>query len=371
MKKSMVIISALFILAAGLFSSSASAERTEWTPVAICENANMGGDIFTITKWDIEGCYLLSDDMRYKKNLEFSVYGFFGDSAYVRGDMDFILYCYDTAGNHIDTQYFNISADGTDADIYNYGKYISLLVPDVTAAVEIAAKTPGSWVNTLYRCDYRNVWSEDGRVLAIPTLMLPVYETVGWHGDVTLWALDGRSIDVPYPDVPKYKQVGWYSYNDYLILSFRDDYRRNLAAGNYSAIMSDAESCLTDLKNTQYAGELYAARTYAMDEWRKQVNAPIAVDGKYVYNSDGKAEIELSIRNVSYKTVKAFRLRFECYDVFGRMVVREQEYYVSDAWLEPAEIESFFWEKYNTDIEYISNPITMQVVYSDNTSWYR
>lgn len=371
MKKAALMILTAFILTVGLFSAVASAERTEWTPVAICENANMGGDIFTITKWDIEGCYLLSDDMRYKKNLEFSVYGFFGDSAYVRGDMDFVLYCYDTAGNHIDTQYFNISVDGEDSSTYEYGRFVSLVVPDVTAAVEIAAKFPGSWKNTLYRCDYRNVWSDDGRVLAIPTLMLPVYETVGWHGDVVLWALDGRTIEVPYPDVPSYKQVGWYSYNDYLILNFRADYRRNLAARNYSAIMFDAESCLYELENTQYAAELYAAKTYAMDEWRKQVNAPIAVYDSNVYSSNGKSEIAITIRNVSYKTVKAFRMQFVCYDVFGRTEVREQEYYVENTWLMSAESNTYFWDKYSTGIEYISNPIITQVVYSDNTSWYK
>ena len=368
MKKLLFILSAAFILTVGLFSFSASAERTTWTPVSLCENNVKGGDVFTITKWDIYKPYLLSGENQYKKSLDFDVYGYFGNSTSANGSMDFILYCYDSSGNHIDTQYFTITAEDYDSYIYEYGSYQSFIVPDVTASVEIAARYPGSWSNTLFKSEYRNVWSADGRVMAIPTLMLPVYENVGWYGDVELWALDGRYIEVPYPDAEKYKQVGWYEYNDYRIRTFRTSYKQNLAAKDYSAIMIDVEDYLYDLEGTQYAQELYAAKTYAMDAWRKESNAPLAVYSNSVYQSSGDTIINLSVRNISYKTVKAFRIGFTCYDVFGRVVMVYSDYYTDDTWLLPSESETYTWERYGDDIEYISEPEIMQVVYSDNTS---
>lgn len=371
MKKNLIVFFAVFIAAIALFAVSVSAERMTQTPVTLCESDTYGGDLFTITSIEDVSCYLLSGENRYKKVINFTVKGYFGSDIYSNGDMDFAIYCYDSYGNYVDTEYFNISASDYDSYLYEYGRYTYITVPDVTASIEIAAAYPGLWSNTLFKLDYRNVWSSDGRVMAIPVLMTPVYETVGWHGDVNLWSLDGRDITVPYPDVSKYKAVGWYEYEDYEINNFRNEYRKNLAEKNYSAIMNDADNYSYALKGTQYEQELYTAKTYAMDAWRKQANAPIVVYSNYVSKYSGYSIVTLCIRNVSYNPVKAFRLRFMCYDVFGRLRVKESEYCITDTWLPSADYCEYNCKVYDNNIEYISDPIITQVVYSDNSSWYR
>ena len=371
MKKFLLTFCVLVVLLTSLFCITASAERTQWMPVTMTEAGYYGDKLFTITQVEFEDAYLLDySDTPYQKGVSFYIHGYFGSDVNAKDEIDLILYCYDSVGNHIDTEEFTV--DNEYGDLYEYGSWQYFEVPDVTAFVEIASKNPGSWSNSLFISNYRNVWAPDGRVLGIPELMLPVYESVGWIGDVELYALDGRMLEVPYPDVWAYKQVGWYEWVDYAILTFRNEYSDALAKKDYGAIMSLADGWLYDLEGTAYAQELYNAKTYAMDAWRKAANAPMASDYNYVYvDSNGTAKINIEFTNVSYKPIKAFKIQFTCYNVFNGVVNAYDYYYVEDTLLNSADSEYYTWKVYNDDVDHISKPVVTQVVYTDGTSWYR
>ena len=153
-----------------------------------------------------------------------------------------------------------------------------------------------------------------------------------------------------------------------VIAVFRDNYNYFISLNEYESILSDVETCLAHLSGTVYEPELYAAKTYALDQWRATANSPLGITGVWV-NDDG--EIEIGVRNISYNTIKAFKLSFTCYNVFGEIEKQEGIYYDDDCWLNPSDIVYDTWETNNKNVEYISNPVVTQVVYSDNTSWYR
>ena len=363
MKKFLITTITVLTLLFCILSFSASAQRVYNCPVTLTQATWSGETLFTIT--DITYYYpdLLDGENLYKKDLSFDIYGHFGTSYSDTGTIDLKLYCYDSYGNHITTENFTIdSSEG-----YDNSYFFSLNVPDITAFVEIAPAKP-TWENTLFHNKYENVYSTDGRVLAIPELMLPVYESVGWHGPVWLYTPAGESIEVPFPQVSAYKQVGWLEFEDYVIAVFRDNYNYFISLNEYESILSDVETCLAHLSGTVYEPELYAAKTYALDQWRATANSPLGITGVWV-NDDG--EIEIGVRNISYNTIKAFKLSFTCYNVFGEIEKQEGIYYDDDCWLNPSDIVYDTWETNNKNVEYISNPVVTQVVYSDNTSWYR
>lgn len=338
---------------------SASADRMTELPITVVNDNGSAQVYYTITDVAIESINFSSWE-KYMNDINFKIDGYFTGSA---KEIPMQMLCYDAEGNYLFNYGFKI---------YSGRNAYQFTVPDVTASVEFVAKDPAAWSNTYYYCKYKNVYSDDGRAMGVHDLLVPVYETVGWHSDVAMWTKDGKMLAVPYCDVATYKVAGWMDETEYDIFNFRKEYGEYLGVKDYNAVMNLADSYSDYLDGTIYQDEIYVAKTYAMDQLRKAVNGPLAVVNQYV-SSDGNAQIYF--RNVSYKDIKAIRIQFECCDVFGRIIKSNDTYEVAKMYLPSSEATGLVFEINNRGnagiIENIRNIKILQVVYSDGTSWYR
>jgi len=366
MKKLFLAISTIFLVLFGAMTISASAARYTELPITMNQSYNGFESMFTMTDFDIE--VYSNDSPKYTNN----VYGWVEGQFNKGSNMTLVFYCYDASGNHISTHTQDISYDSEYED-YSYYSF-DFNVPDVTASVEIGTAYPGSWSNTYHYCKYMNVYADDGRALGIHDLLLPVYEKCGWHGPVWMYALDGREILVPYCDIAAYQKVGWYLWPDYCYSSFVKDYNEYTKNGDYDSAFYEVEWAISQLNGTYYESSVYSYKTKLMDAWRKKINGPLAVTDDYVFYDEEEYDtgVRIYFRNVSYKTIKAFRVQFECYDVFGNYEEDYIDYYYEDnTWLASGEEESYYWSGLPYGTDHIKNIRVTQVVYSDNTYWYK
>lgn len=361
MKKILLTISIAFLMLLGMLSISASAERYTEFPVTVYQSLNGYESKFLLK--DLEIYVYPNEEPKYTNSAEIYVYGDFMQGNSVTLNFD----CYDANGNYIESiiKILDVS-DVINVENSNfYSFYFD--IPDVTASVEIGTVYPAAWTNTYYHCKYINVYSDDGRIMGIQDLLLPVYENCGWHATEWMYSLDGRAIEVPYCDVEAYKAVGWYLWPDYHYITFFDEQQEYLQNGDYVSAFNNLEYILNDLEGTYYEQSLYDYKTQLMDTWRARINSPLAYCSSYVYDGD----VTITFRNVSYKTIKAFKLQFDCYNVFNEYLSSSyKNYIVEDAWIYPSESAYYTWGSIPYKTDHIGNVRVTQVVYSDGTSWY-
>ncbi len=364
MKKLLLAISTVFLVLFGITTISASAERYTSLPIVMNQYYNGFSSSFTMTDFEI---YVSPNETpKYTNNASVYITGEFNNGS----NMHITFYCYDASGNHIKT--IDKTMYSSDFEEYDDGSgwcYFDFDVPDVTASIEVGASYPGSWTNTYHYCKYMNVYSDDGRALAIHDLLLSAYENCGWHGPVWMYSLDGRSIEVEYCNINAYQKVGWYLWNDYLYQNFKKNYADYTRKGDYTSAYYEVNSAISSLSGTYYEPSVFSYKTNLMDAWRKKANCPLAYMSSYCYDN---GDVSLSFANVSYKTIKAFKVEFDCYDVFGtRLSTNNSYYYVESAWIYSGEYNSYKWTSTPYDTDHIGNVRVTQVVYSDNTYWYR
>ncbi len=378
MKKKLLFIM-VFMLFCAMFAVSSSAERFTNQPVTLAiadgEQRNAAGeyaplqeDVYlTITDMEITTpYYFVESENTYMKNL--GVY-IDGTVSHVNSRLDLVMHCYDKNGNWVIDYDFGFSPETASFN----GIFMDVLIGadmDI-ASVEFAAKTPGGWDNSYYYYRYENVYADDGRVMGVHELLVPNYELVGWHGNVVLYSLDGREIEVPYPDVSAYKKVGWYDWDEKAIILFREDFKENLAAGDYDIIIDDANWLLGWLETDRYVAEVKALRKQAIDAWRKEEGGvPLATLYDIENNEDGTADIIFWMYNLSDKPIVAFRMEFSCHDIFGRTVDEVAGYYSDSEYIEPGQYSKGTWSLDSVKTDYIGNYKMNQVVFSDRTSWF-
>ena len=361
MKKRLLSLAIVFVILVSITCVvPASAARYMELPITMYSKTSYSETLFTLTSCEI---YVRSNrnSQIYTNVMNVWVNGYFDRGT----SIELAYHLFDASGNPLGTKYDTLSA----SDLSSGETCITLIVPDVTASVEIAAKNPYSWSNTYYYCKYRNVYSSDGRALAIHDLLLPVYESVGWHGDVYMYSSGGDMIMVPYCDIAKYQKVGWYLWEDYYYQLYRKNYSNYVAKGDYNSAYYTIENALTELEGTNYIAGIYKTKTALLDLWRKKANCPLAVTSSYA-NDNG--DVTIYFRNVSYKTVKALKLKFDCYDVFGTKLSSYYDYYYcDDTWITTGQENWIEWEVTPYGTDRIGNIRITQVVYSDGTSWYR
>ncbi|MBR1970017.1 MAG: hypothetical protein IKA17_06645 [Clostridia bacterium] len=364
MKKLLLAISTAFLVLFGITTISASAARYTTLPIMMNQYYNNYSSSFTMSDFEI---YVSPNETpKYTNSASVYITGEFnnGSSMYIT------FYCYDASGNHIKTiDKIMYSADFEDYEGEEPYCYFDLEIPDVTASIEVGASYPGSWTNTYHYCKYMNVYSDDGRALGIHDLLLPVYENSGWHGPVWMYSLDGREIEVEYCNIKAYQKVGWYLWTDYLYQDYKRNYDSYFVSGNYADAFSMAKYGASALSGTYYESAFYTYKTKAMDAWRKKVNAPLAYTSSFCYDN---GDVSINFTNVSYKTIKAFKIAFDCFDVFGtRLSTSYSSYSVEDTWLYSGNSNSYKWTSTPYKTDHIGNVRVTQVVYSDNTYWYR
>ena len=363
MKKTLISFAILLFAIIGLFSVSASAQRFTQLPITINgSSSSYTPKLFTLTDFKIG--VVPDTTQRYMNTAQVTIYGEFnkGSSLTLR------FTCFDASGNHLRTINRELYQSNFIKDDSGASRaYMEFPIPDVTASIEMGSATPGSWNNTYYYCKYMNVYSSDGRAMGIHDLLLPVYENCGWYGPVTMYALDGRTTEIPYSAVEEYKSAGWYTYEDYCYTLFTQNYDSYTHTGNYSSAFYCIEDAISNLAGTYYENSLYTYKTNLMDAWRKKINGPLAICSDFV----AAGNLNVTFRNVSYKTIIALKIQLDCYDVFDDYIKDYYDYYYyTGINIKPGEAKTLSWD----DIPYKTNRVrrlrVTQAVYSDGTSWY-
>ncbi len=340
----------VFIVALSFGISVSAARKTDF-PVTMVEQT-------TYTTWET---VVENFEITAVENLP----GYYQNRLYYEYDGDGIasleLICYNAQGMPLKTVKFN-----------SYSDYID--VPDTTAMVELKAKNPAAHSDTYFHCKPINMYSADGRVTAAYDLQAPIYNMVGWYSPVTVYADDGRTMDISPFLLDAYAKVGWY---DLFTAGYRAIWQQYLdckAVGDYQTIIDIVNEFLPIYEGTQYTASLYAIRTDAMDCWRNACGAPLGVAGYTLdENSIGTPQAKITFTNVSYKEIVAFKLRFQCYNIFGQPEDTYYEtYYVDDANQLPGEVWTYTWTLYGADsVNEISGMYITEVVFADGTKWAR
>ena len=344
-----------------MFSVTVFAEQKTELPVTL-RNQNAGYDgypSFTLNSFEVTDVYIVSDS---KKRVEFnrSYKDTPNGCTYVR------INCYDDAGYLIGPVYF-----------VGWDKYVD--IPICTATIEFTMKNPTENSDSYLYRKLVTLYSQDGRSITVTDLEVPQYERVGWSGLVTMYApVDGvfsRTIEVSPLEVSAYEAVGWYTYEGALFYIFKDYYYNTLKpATDYNSVFDFVEEILPDLIGTKYEQEVYKIRTEAMDLWRKHCGGkPMGlIDYEISKNSIGTPEVTLYFRNLSYKKIVAFKVKFDCYNIFGDLERSYYDsYYIDNSNLDIAGSFYATWTLYGADsVNKVKNIRVIEVVYEDGTKWY-
>ena len=111
-----------------------------------------------------------------------------------------------------------------------------------------------------------------------------------------------------------------------------------------------------------------------MDKWRNSSGAPIGVIGYTLSeNSIGTPEVKIYFRNISYKKIVAFKVKFTCYNIFGDLEKSYYDaYYTDSANLDVAKTKSYTWTLYGADsVHTVNNIYITEIVFEDGTKWKR
>lgn len=218
------------------------------------------------------------------------------------------------------------------------------------------------------------LYALDGRTLVVEDSQIGIYTApgMGWFKEkpVTMYSADGRTLVVSTDRVEAHKAVGWYLWHDYYYHhDFKKNYEYFTSNENYSSAFYVIKNAISYLSGTYYEPSIYSYKTNLMDAWRKKENAPLAYISSSC-NNDG--DVTINFMNVSYKTIKAFKVEFDCYDIFGsHLNSKYGYYYVKDTWLLSGENNTYTWSGPPDNTNHIKNIRVTQVVYSDDTYWYR
>lgn len=89
-------------------------------------------------------------------------------------------------------------------------------------------------------------------------------------------------------------------------------------------------------------------------------------------DSIGTPELTLYFRNLSYKKIVAYKVKFDCYNIFGNYESTYYDYYYDDsANLDIAGSTGATWTLYGADsVNTVKNIRVFEIVYEDGTKWY-
>ncbi len=345
------------IFAAGIimmiFSVPAFALQKTALPVTLTQyNATV-----TINKFEVTDVYIISER---QKRVEFDFD--YTETSY--GHVYIRINCYDAKGLLIGPVKLNF-----------WQKYVD--IPICTATIDFIMETPAASSDSYLYRKLVDVYAPDGRTLTVTDLEVPQYERVGWSGMVTMYApVDGvfsRSIEVSPFEVSAYEAVGWYTYEGVLLYNFKNYYYNTLKpAADYNAVFDYAEVILPSLIGTKYEQEIYKIRTEAMNLWRKHCGRPMGlITYKISKNSIGTPQVTLYFRNLSYKRIVAYKVKFDCYNVFGNLERSYYDWYYDDsADIDIVKSYSTTWTLYGANsVNTVKNIRVFEVVYEDGTKW--
>ena len=361
MKKIITFIGSLVLMCV-LFLMPAEAERYTNQAASMTMMTDSGEIVFTIN--DVEVYPELPEYVDGKNVKEIDIWITEKD---IVSKPELLVYCYDQWGNHIDSEYMTM-------EYYDeYSQYCGTIYAEPgTASIELQPSEPGEWYNSYYYCRYERLSSLDGRQISVHDLLVPDYENVGWYKDVWVYSLDGRELKIAYYELPAYKAVGWYEWEDRVMIAFREEVSECLRNRKYEEILLIVDKLLENIEGESYLQEIYKVQAQTMDKWRTSINAPMAlVDFNVFYDEEEGCDIlALTFRNVSYKTIVAYKTSLTCRDIFGDVIDDDTIYYSDSAKIAPGQKDTYYYRLDNYNTDYISNFKVEQVVFEDRTSWY-
>lgn len=332
-----------------------AAQKTE-LPITMRHQTYYGDPyIVTLNKFEVKSIAANSNGtLRVNFDIDYTTPSGYG---YLYIDVN----CYDASGVFLQKVDFN-----------NYRNYID--VPFATATIEFTVESPAAGHDSYIYRNPVNVYAPDGRVIAVTDLQVPAYEAVGWSRAVTMYAPDSRTIVISPFEVSAYEAVGWYTYEGLLFNDFKNNYYNVLKpAGDYNSVFEAAKTLLPYVSGTKYEQGVYDIRTEAMNLWRSQSGRPMGVI-KYTLGKDsiGTPKVTINFRNISYKKIIAYKVKFDCYNVFGGYEDTYYSYYYDDnANLSVAGTVNTTWTLYGADsVNTVTNIRVTEAVFEDGTKWY-
>lgn len=321
-------------------------------PITFLESSSYSTDAMDIKELDFWGFdYLVKDNkIRMYYKLDYDITGYI--SLKVR--------CYDSYGN-----------DVGEVDFNKYSEWVD--VPSSTATFSIVVDSSYGNISSgeYYHCKQVDLYSMDGRCITVYDVQTPVYTSVGWYEAVTMYALDGRKITIPPYEVEAYKKVGWYDIYEYTIYLLRNVTNDYIQIGMYNEAIDTIEESGSWMNGTEYEYTVRLIKEGVMDKWRNAERCPIGVISYSIGEEYDVPTVTLNLRNISYKTIIAFRSKFTCYNVFGEVEESYYDtYYCDDTYLESGESASYTWKLYGADsVDNVKNIRITEIVFSDGTKW--
>lgn len=330
--------------------------RVDWEtplPTTLLSTYSWGTYVIDIKRFDVYDFEYLpsSDKIRIHYDFEYDKSGY----------MSLCFKCYDSNG----TQAASLSFS-------EYADYID--VPSSTATFVLEPDSSSAIVSGAF--EYRHqvdMYAPDGRVITVYDIQAPIYERVGWASAVEMYSLDGRTITIPPYEVEAYKAVGWYTFEGYLYTEVKSSYDACISSSQYDSAILITEMFEDEFKGTEYEYSVQLLKEGAMDKWRNSTRCPLGYIGSSIGDYYGTPEADITFRNISYKKIVAFKLKFTCYNIFGNVErTYYDSYYTDSADLNSGEAATYTWTLYGADsVNYITNVKITEVVYSDGTKWKR
>ncbi len=269
------------------------------------------------------------------------------------------------------------------------------------------------------------MYSLDGRTLRIGANEIEAYEKVGWfYGrPVTLYTIDGnttvvgenyvyyyldngwytqpvtivyapnysgenftKELIIPANELEAYKKVGWYAtYSEALYVYINGVVNEYVAAGDYESAIYWTQEWEDHLEEPYLSWVRGTGNTLA-NKWKNKEGCPLVITYTYVTTDDyGDPQANVNYINLSGKTVVAFRIQFDCYNVFGERCYNYNgdsriKGEITGEWIpdyrDYANIYDASWTYhyspyYMYDLYEIRNVKFTEIVFSDGTKWSR
>ncbi len=366
MKKKILLLLSTCVLLIILFTVSASAERSTLLPTTMLQGSSgLSYDGAFLTEFEIyPGTLTGAPENKHSVTLSLKFYYY---DRFYNAD-DYSLYCYDAFGNYLDT--VNIGYLSRNTASYWKDSYVKeLSIPEATASVELFSK---NCANTYFYNPYSNVYGPDGTAYGVPTLLIPLYEAQGCKREVEVFTLDLTStIKISPYQVDYYRTLGYYQLDEWAYLNAINYKNEYLAVSNYNAATGCLLAYTEYMPNGQFAPQINQEILTLMDKWRAKIKSPLAVLSYKVGEEYSTPYATIYFKNISYKKIIAYKIKFDCYNIFGEYERTYYSTYFDDDANIPMLGEYYAtWDLYGADsVHTVKNIRVVEVVFEDGTKW--
>ncbi len=225
---------------------------------------------------------------------------------------------------------------------------------------------------------YVTMYSYDGRETEVKIVEVKAFENVGWRllsDPVKMYALDGRETYINGYEYWYYSENGWYATKEEVLFINADNWSNYLVdEKNYKQAITVMDEAIKEMMPYPY-GYIYSDWLYVKEKnvakaWQESINCPIAYETSYTQGYDGGTSVIVTVRNISEKTIKGFKLNFKCYDENNSLVnTGNSFYYCDNIIINSLEKKSFKWNFNGKNISAIRGIIITNADYEDGENW--